>query len=387
MKIVSYIEDINDIELFKSSNVGDAIISGRNFSRLGRLSVDDSIKLATACREKGLRPILEFDILMTEDKFSEAVVYLTPELVSSFDAIRVQDAGAYNYILENFSDIKIQLILEYRSHNITGIKKWIGLAGDRLDRIVLSIELSKYILSDYIKQLDVPVEFLGIGRILSQYTPRHLLRHQFGEYEGEMAVIADSEESPHKGFPIIENRHGTFTFNYRDYCVLDSVKDLKEMGLAYLRVDLRFEKDNYLLSKISELSRNYSSELFEEIKEKYSTPTIKSFFDSNKSDILFDKLKNKRIQRDDNGYLGDVVEVKKKSHIAIMLRSRSLNIKLGDKIVYITPEGKKRSSVVTSMTDVGNKKINEGQFGKIVIINHTGSISTRTAVYIDNTDS
>ena len=66
--------------------------------------------------------MLEWDILMSEKIFFQ----LKQTVLSSlqwqfFDAIRIQDKGALNYLLEKTS-VSLQLILETGNHNIEGIK-------------------------------------------------------------------------------------------------------------------------------------------------------------------------------------------------------------------------------------------------------------------------
>jgi len=36
-----------------------------------------------------------------------------------------------------------------------------------------------------------------------------------------LEAYGTSEESPHSGFPIVENRHGTFMFNVKDLSLLE----------------------------------------------------------------------------------------------------------------------------------------------------------------------
>ena len=86
-----------------------------------------------------------------------------------FDAIRVQDPGALEYLLEK-TNIKIQLVLENGNHNLLGIQTWVDYVVDRLDRVVLSIELPKDKLREYVQKLNVDIEFYILGQILIFYT-------------------------------------------------------------------------------------------------------------------------------------------------------------------------------------------------------------------------
>src|SRR5690606_1204270 len=134
-------------------------------------------------------------------------------------------------------------------------------------------------IEEYVKHLSVPCELLGFGRILLFYTPRSLLGALAPEklaMNGEIAALGESEESPHKGFPLVENQHGTFMFHIKEFCLLDFAQDLEKMGLSYFRVDQRW--DNSFLPEIATLTSNFDQEAFLELKEKYSQDLMRGFY-------------------------------------------------------------------------------------------------------------
>lgn len=341
-------------------------------------------------RESGIEPILEWDILMTQDKFEFALTELAKIDMDQFKSIRVQDPGAISHIIANYPKHKIQLILESGAfHNKTSINTMIDMVGPQLERLILSLELPRDTLEEYINNLDVETEFLGIGRILLFYTPRSLVKPLFDNdisqslTESPLEIEASSEESPHKGFPVVENMHGTFMFNTKDHFVLEYVKELREMGLNYLRIDLRFEQDYRLLEDISFLIDSFSDELVTKIKNEYPHTVIRGFFHKNKSDVLFKKLKNYRVARNDENFIGDVVEVNKGNHLGIMLRSVNNGIKIDDKIKLLTPDGKTKSVAVKSIKNSSHEELPSAAKGQIIFIPHVSGISVRTTVYLD----
>src|SRR5690606_19569791 len=150
-------------------------------------------------------------------------------------------------------------------------KGWIELAEGRMERVVLSIELSKDTIAQYTRELSVPCELLGFGRILLFYTPRPLLSSLSGEkvvQNEELLALGESEESPHKGFPLIENQHGTFMFHIKEFCLVDYAQELGQNGLSFFRIDQRF--DERKIREVTELVKNFSEESFLSFKEEYS---------------------------------------------------------------------------------------------------------------------
>jgi U32 family peptidase len=111
---------------------------------------------------------------MTSKAFERALENLSKVSLSNFQSIRVQDPGALYYLMEKFPEIKIQLNLETGNHNLRAIRGWVDLVGERLEKIILSSELNREKLGEYInafKSHDFTFELLGLGKILLFYTP------------------------------------------------------------------------------------------------------------------------------------------------------------------------------------------------------------------------
>mgnify|MGYP002856179745 CR=1 FL=1 len=374
MKTLTYLDSEEFIPKLKKIGIKDVILEPRELARMGRLKKEDLISLAKKSLSEGLRPLLQWDILMTEDGFKKAAAFFKALPKNLFYAVRVQDPGAVEYIRTHFPDLNIHLILETGHHNWISIKEWIDYLGPCLKRIVLSLELSQNVLKDYLNKIPCETELLGIGRILLFYTPRNLLSPNFEMPEEFFEVKGKSEETPHKDFPIVENRHGTFMYHPKGHDLLSQKEQLSEMGLDFLRLDFRTEDQEKIVESI-DLS-NLSS-----IKELYSQKFINGFWKANKSDVLFKKLKNHRIQRKDENYLGEVVEVVKKKHVAILLKNPKLSVFLKNDIEFRTPEGKVKDLNLSSLKNALLEEIPEGKSGQVVFVPHVGSLSVRTAVY------
>ena len=69
MKITTYASTLHDLSLLKDKKIDEVILAPRSFSRFGKLSHPDFVQMAKRSKELGLRVLLEWDILMTEDVF------------------------------------------------------------------------------------------------------------------------------------------------------------------------------------------------------------------------------------------------------------------------------------------------------------------------------
>jgi putative protease len=380
MKLLTYAGSLHDLSVLKDLNYEEVILGPKTLSRFGTLSIDDFIRLSLRAKELGLRVLLEWDILMTEDVFVSVLADLKI-LLPYADAVRVQDPGALHWAVEN-TQKPLHFIAENGNHNLKSLEGWVELSSGRLERLVLSLELSKDALENYIKKLNVPCELLGFGRILLFYTPRSLLSALTPEkisHNEQMMALGESEESPHKGFPILENQHGTFMFHIKEFCLLDFSWELKKMGLGYLRIDQRFEAPSRLV-EISQLLNHFSQDQFENFKSSYSQDLMRGFYLVNKTDVLFPKLKNARLQKREGSYVGEVLEAEKGSHLAIMVKN-PLGLKKTDLLKILHPKGEVIEARIFSLKNLSDEEVDVVPSGEMALIQYIGGVWVKSQVF------
>lgn len=392
MKLSCYIESKKDLaELNKSGNVSEVILAPSKWSRFGKLSWENCLILAKESKDLGLKTSLELDRILVG---TDIVFYLKQieELdLNSFDSIRVIDPGLAQYILEE-TNHKIQWIAEMGNHNIRALKEWESYFGERLDRIILCPELEKSKIKEFTESLDTPTELLGFGRILLFYTPRLLLRPYYNDHDDSeqrsqlseefLSLSANSEESPHKGFPIIETNSGTYMFNPKDLCLLDYWDELKETNIDYLRIDLRSEKEhNSSVEAMADFIKTQTAGSLEQLKKVWPSSLIRGFFKANKSDVLFKNLKNQHNQRNDENFIGDILETESGKHSVLEVKSTKKSLSIGDLIQYKTPDKKWKDMAIRKMSNLSGEKIEEAKAGDYVILPHSSGVSSNTRVY------
>ena len=382
MNITSYAQTLHELNVFKDLGLTEVILEPKNLSRFGKLSCAEFKGMADRAKELNLRVLLEWDILMTEDVFQNKLPEVL-ELLPFVDGVRVQDPGAFQWILTQTKK-PFQFIAENGNHNLLALEGWIELAEGRLERIILSIELSKSAIEEYVQKLPVPCELLGFGRILLFYTPRSLLGalapEKFSQ-NGELMAVGESEESPHKGFPIVENQHGTFMFHIKEFCLLEFAEDLKNMSLSYFRIDQRWSDKK--LPTIIELIHSFNQEKFEALKTSYSEDFMRGFYLVNKTDVLFPKLKNSRLQAREGHYLGEVLEAEKGSHLAIMVKNPK-GLKLTDILKIRHPKGEEFEVKIYSLKNLALENVDFIPQGELGLIQFVGGIWVKSQVFYNN---
>jgi putative protease len=393
---------VNDYLLALDSIDGqhEVILGFKEISRFFSFSKNECLNVAQKLKDKKVQVFLQWDILMTENTFQSVFHGLKGQSLFSsplFDGIRVQDPGALQSLKEINYQGDIHFICEQGNHNLIGLKSWYNVWPEKIKKIILSPELPAEKVLEYSESLPCECEVLGWGPILLFYTPRALISPLYGD-EDEIQVLGTSEESPHKGFPIRENLHGTFMLNTKDQFIFDDLllereKDLlKDSLVASSKLSWRLDfiqgKGKLTFSQIFDvLKKEAKTESMDDLKVKYGRSVTKGFFRVNKTDVLFKKLKNSRLQDRNEDYLGEIVDVKRKKHLGLLIKSPLNSLKLGDCLRLISPEGNEKVLKVEYMYDALRNEVEEACNGDIVFVSPIGGISIRSMVYLDNSFS
>ncbi|MBC7713736.1 MAG: U32 family peptidase [Rhizobacter sp.] len=401
MKFVTYAENTTQLKELAilvetkkiDANVLEVIVGTAAISRYSENTVAGLEEMIALNQKFKLPLVLEWDVLQQESLFQKNAELVSRLPLHEFKAIRIQDPGALNLVKEKFPWLKVQLILENGNHNYTGLSRWSDFLGEQLDRLVLSNELSREHLSNYAKELKTELEVLVFGRILLFYSPRLLLSPLKKEavqkdiLDKNVEAYGTSEESPHAGFPLIENRHGTFMFNVKDLYLLDHLDELRSLNIGAVRFDLRFDDSfGHLENCIDLFEGRIKHEDVLEIKTEHPRPMIKGFYNINKTDVLFTKLKNKRIQRQDNNYVGEIVDVERDQQMALLIKSKHLTLKSGDELQLITPEGKTKTLGLKIFSDTSGAGLSHATTNEVVLLPFMSGVVAKTQVYLVNKD-
>ena len=369
MRLSSYLTHADEFESLVELGVQELIIAPKVLSRKGKTSIDEIEALAQKALKLKIRLVLEWDILVNEQDFDTLTNLFKKIDLSHFSAIRCQDPGVLEFLLET-TNLKIQWITEHGNHNLLGLQSWESYIGERLERLIVSQELSFQKLQEYEKKLKTPMEILGLGKILLFYTPRSLLSPVFEKKGENLEARADSEESPHKGFYIVENRHGSFMYHLKDRCLLNEVDKLKELSgwvrIEHLFLDIKIKKE--VLKMTAKLLESFDETLWDEFKQLYPVGLTKGFFLTNKTDVLFPKLKNYRLLRSDESYIGEVVDVVKGEYIVFLQRSRSNLLRRHMQVHCSTPEGKDLKFEIKNLQNLDKVDIEQASEDQLVLI-------------------
>ncbi len=336
MKAVVYLTAGDEIAAWRQAGVGEVILAPRELSRRGTLTLAQARELARQASAAGLRPLLEWDALMEGPRL-RACLPLVSEAHADFAALRVRDAGAALWARDNTS-LPLQLLLEAGHHNLPALESWRARLGSRLERFCLSPELTLHTLGLWRSQMPVPFEVLGLGPLLLFHSPRALLSPLSGAAAStreEQWAEGASEESPHKGFLLSENAHGTLMFHPKDLGVLDRWTALAGSGVDVVRIDHRREEPHAVAAIAEFLGAPADATA---LRARWGRDWMRGYLDVNKSDVLFERLKNDHLAYSEHN-CGEVLEGKRESWLAVRVTGE---IRLGETLELVNPKGERR---------------------------------------------
>ena len=381
MHFNTYLESFSELEQIQQTSIREVILQHKSLSRMGKQSTKSLLSLLEAALSCGLSPVLQWDILSTEQTFQHCLTLLNRLPLAKFHAIRVQDLGAAEWIRQEHPELPLQLIVETGNHNITGLQRWTEYFGQQLQRLVLSTELPKSVLNEYSKILTVPCEILAVGRILLFYTPRKLLSSQ--DFSTDSPDFLEKKlvpgDQPQQQFPTVENQHGTFMFHHRDLFLLDYLPELQNTSLEVLRLDLQhLDLSANWLIKLSALLESFDKEKCTAIKSAWPTKITHGFFRANRTDLAIERIKNPHLKDHGETLVGYVVEAVKGEQLIILARK---TFPFAKALLGITPEGRECNIAIEDIQTTDGQPVTEIVSGNLYQVPHVKYVTAQTLVY------
>ena len=377
MRAIIYVSNSQELASAVKANCCEVIIAPKLLSRRGTLEMAAALELIAEVKSAGLIPVVEWDALMTESHFLNITRELTQNILC--ETYRVRDAGAAFWLKTHYPNISLQLLLEAGHHNLPALKSWVIRLGSQLKRICLSPELPATTIKLWRSELKLEIEVLGLGPLLLFHSGRPLLTSLESAPEGE-EVIAEgaSEESPHKGFILQENLHGTMMFHPKDLGLLERWDDLQAAGVDVVRIDHRQQGSAEAIALLFSFLREPTQSMAQVLKDNWDREWMRGYFDVNKSDILFPKLKNNHLRQRDGETLGEVIEGKREGWLAV--HSKGEGLRPGLNITALDPKGNSKNQKIYWLKDSGFKNVDHLAAGEVGFIAWFASAPTATVL-------
>ena len=220
--------------------------------------------------------------LVRDDEIDEAILALDATASAGVDAVIVQDFAVFDLIRRHFPSLKAHASTQMAIHNLEGA---VALRDLGFSRVVLARELSFDEIRRITAEAGVETEVFVHGALCYGYSGLCLFsafRTGRSGNRGRCAYCCRGE------FHAPGDAHGSYPFSMRDLFLLDHVRDLRDAGVASLKVEGRMKSPLYVAS-VTDLYRRELDGAFADARERneaisdvrtvFSRPATSLYFD------------------------------------------------------------------------------------------------------------
>lgn len=388
MKEVELLAPAGDIEKLKMAIIygADAVyLAGESFGlrKASKNFTVEQLKEATDfVHEKGKKIYITMNIIPHNDDLIGLEEYIRVLVDIGVDALIVADAGIYTAVRSVSKDIEVHMSTQASVTNYRTVKFWYDLG---IKRIVMARELSLEEINLIHKEVpEVDIEAFVHGAMCISYSGRCLLSNYMCGRDANKGDCAHAcrwkynlveERRPGEYYPIEETEQGTFIYNSKDLCMLDSLEDVIKAGVHSLKIEGRVKTQYYVATVIRSYrlaldaikNGTYTKEMAErlllEIKKASHRDFTKGFYYKKPDEN--DQLYNSSSYIRTYDFVGLVLDYDKETKIAtIEQRNR---IFVGDEVEIFGPRDGFETFKIEKMYDDKGEEINVAPRAKQII--------------------
>lgn len=174
------------------------------------------------------------------------------------DAVIVADPGILSILKETVPDMPIHLSTQANNTNYKGVLFWYKQG---VERVVLARELSLKEIAEIRSKLplDLSIEAFVHGAMCISYSGRCLLSNYMTGRDANKGDCAQAcrwkyhlveESRPGEYMPVYEDEKGTYIYNSKDLCMIDSIPQLIQAGIDSFKIEGRMKTSFYVGSVV-----------------------------------------------------------------------------------------------------------------------------------------
>lgn len=365
-KWVSYFNQCKNFE-----NISDLILCHEDLSPAAKSSTSkEIIEQLNLTKNKGIKAILDWDLPLNENNEAQFIKVLQSLPLNEFDAIRIQDFGALYLLKELNIKTPVHFIAEKSNLNLNALKNIIQFEKVKISRIILNTQIQWSELQKIIQSFNqkIEIEILVCGPLLIYHSPRSLLQENIEEKE----II--SEEDGGKKFYFTQNKHGTFMYHTKDLYLLNFWEEFQSSGITHLRVNMPNNRPWEIVISTPPLER-------EKFSRQYPKPIFNGLFGINKTDVLFNRLKNYTQKKEIHKIeIGRVIASEKENYTAIKF-NQDIN-RIPNNILVQNPLGSEFSYSIDKFFTIDKKSTMQCTEDQILSTNFIKKAQVSSIIYI-----
>lgn len=308
----------------------------------GNFSDEEIFEAMTFLHERGKKGYVTLNIVANDSDFDGIDDYLALLERAGVDGVIVSDLGLVSYITKNFPKINVHISTQANINNSKTAKVYADMGATRL---VLARELSLEQIKQISKEVSpVEIETFVHGAMCISYSGRCLLSNYLTGRESNRGACVQAcrwkyfirEESRDDEMEIQEDERGTYILNSKDLCLIEHLNELKEAGIASLKIEGRMKSDYYVASVVNAYRRaidgfeNKQVLLDELEKTSHRRYTTGFYFGESDKEYLADSMPVQTYV-----FKAKVVEDAKDGFVKVEMRNR---FKVGDELEILSAD-------------------------------------------------
>ncbi len=211
--------------------------------RTENFTLEEMSKLIAYAHKIEKKVYITFNTLIKESELEEAAEQLYELSCLQPDAVIVQDIGILRILREHFPNLEIHASTQMGIHNSAGVNFAAKLG---VKRVILERQVAYDELKQLVKNSNLDVEVFIHGALCCSMSGNCLLSSWMGGWSGNRGKC----KQPCRRRYYSDNGNGFF-FSTKDLYSLDSIQELKKIGIKSLKIEGRLRKPDYIKNVVS----------------------------------------------------------------------------------------------------------------------------------------
>lgn len=268
--------------------LGGKLFSARKYA--GNFSEEEMRDAIRTCHTLGVSVYVTLNTLISDDEWADLAPYLRFLGALPIDGLLVQDLGVARKARQVIPHIPLHASTQMTVSNLDGVN---FLKSLHFKRAVLSRELSLQEMKAITSQTDMEIEVFVHGALCVCYSGQCLMSSFIGGRSGNRGSCAQPCRMPYDlvddAGRRIRGKDGAYVLSLKDMTGLDRIRELREAGVASLKVEGRMKSPEYVYEVISAYRRAIDGEekgehvptagLFRQMKEHFNRGYTHGYYD------------------------------------------------------------------------------------------------------------
>jgi putative protease len=234
----------------------DAVyLGGKEFSlraKAGNFSSEMMHQAVVYAHDHGVKVYVTVNILAHNEDLTGLDLYLANLRKIGVDALIISDPGILQRARTVAPDLPIHLSTQANVTNHLAAAFWLGQGAVRLN---LARELSLAEIRTIRQEVAGELEVFVHGALCISYSGRCMLSNYMTDRDANQGNCAHpcrysyalvEEKRPGQYYPVEEDERGTYIFNSKDLCLLESLPELVAAGVDSLKIEGRMKSIFYV---------------------------------------------------------------------------------------------------------------------------------------------